>query len=197
MEKGTFKLAQNLLSRIYTTKTLKLVSETLEELTQNKTFLSHATSIVTDGTLTDSQKKTQLLYLIRTIEIPVLFDYFSDELAEKNFWIFNAGKINYLDKFVQEFQRLTESVDVVFLTTAIPLSGTNVRRIAKDLSATFGHQIVISHEINKNILGGAIIKVENHIFDYSVRTKFHHFEHEWLSSLEKTDKKIGRNQPES
>lgn len=193
MQKGTDKLSFKLIDRAYTTKSLKLIADTLESLAQNKAFKNHATSIVTDPSLTAGQKKTQLMYLIQTIEVPLLYDFFSDEIGEQQFWIFNSGKIDYFDKFVQAFQEAIETIAIVNVITAVPLTLPDLAQSAQFFSQMLGKKAVINHEVNSSLLGGAIVKIENFVFDYSLRFKFKTFEAQWLSSLDKTSQLVGHD----
>ena len=194
MKKGTHQLSQRLLERIYTADVLKQVSEALEDTSQNTTFKDHATNIVTDPNLTDSQKQTQLLYLVRGINVPVLYEFFTDELSNHKFWLFNSDKTDYFDKFVQEFQLSTKDIKMVFLSTAIPLSFNDLRQISISFSDSLGFHVIINHEVNSAILGGVQVKLENYIYDYSLRAKFRQFQKQWLSSLETIESAVGRNQ---
>ena len=196
MEKATFKLSQRLLGRIYTTNVLKHISETLETLTQNTTFKEHANSIVTDSSLTDPQKRTQLLYLLRSVDAPLLYEFMSDELVANQFWLFHTDKLDYFDRFVQDFQRLTETISIINLVTVVPLAAPDLKSIAEDFTKTFGYKVIINHELNPALLGGVQLRIENLIFDYSLRSKFQQFQYHWLASLENLDQEIGRNQPE-
>jgi F0F1-type ATP synthase delta subunit len=189
--KGSEQLAKELIERIYTTDTLKRISNALEKLSQNKGFKSHTNDIINDDSLTDSQKKNQLLYIIRSVEISTLFDFFSDQLADYSFWIFSSGQIDYFDKFVQAFQKATQDVGVIYLTTAVEISPEDLKAISNNLGKSFGYKVVINHDINTGILGGAQIRIENLIFDYSLRSKFRHFQKEWLKSISDTEKSIG------
>lgn len=183
IEKGTHQIAEHLLNRIFTTTALKNVSQTLEALTQNQTFKQHASSIVSDAHLTDAQKRTQLLYLLRGQDHEVIYEFFCDELNPKHLWLFHAEKIDYFDHFVQIFQRLTETVRIIHLTTVVPLTMTDLRTIAADFSKSLGYQIIVDHEINTAILGGIQARLDNLVFDYSLRSRFREFEREWLHSL--------------
>src|SRR5690606_27264288 len=194
--KSTEDLVDNLINRLFTTKALKEVSGTLEELSLNKTFKLHVNSIVSDTTLTDSQKRRQLSYVLKIVDEPILLDFF-DELLQKNgFWLFTAGKIDYFDKFVQQFQKATEEIELVYLVTAIDLAPPILKDISLDLSRSFGYRVIIKHEVNPAIIGGVQIRVENLVFDLSLRTKFQQFQRAWLHSLTTTSKKVGRHQPD-
>ncbi len=189
--KGSIQLAKELIEKIYTTDTLKRISDALEKLSQNKGFKDHTNDIINDDSLTDSQKKNQLLYIIKSVDIPTLYEFFSDQLADYSFWIFSSGQIDYFDKFVQAFQKATKDVGVIYLTTAVEISAADLKAISKNLGKSFGYQVAINHDVNTGILGGAQIRIENLIFDYSLRSKFRHFQKEWLKSISDTEKSIG------
>ncbi len=194
--KATKALIDKLLERIHLTETLKSVSDNLEQLAQNKAFKNHANFIISDDSLTDAQKNRQLLFLIQTIDTPLLQEFFSDLLGKNTYWVFTSDKIDYFDKFVQEFQMATEELGILHLTTAIKLSPVDLRAIALDLSKSFGYKVLLSYEVNPSIMGGAQIRVENMIYDYSLRSKFQQFQRQWLSSINTTEKQIGRHQPD-
>lgn len=191
--KSTEALVHRLYSNIHTTDTLRQVSDTLEILAQNANFKEHASAIVADSTLTDPQKKTQLVYIIKSINSPILYEFFYDILGQNTFWLFDAGKVNYFDKFVQEFQKATENIGIVYLTTAVVLQPQELRDIALDLSKAFGYKVVLNHSVSPNIIGGAQVRVENFVFDYSLRSKFQQFERRWISSINKTNKLVDRH----
>lgn len=192
MTQSTNEFCQNLLKRIYTTETLKVVSDCLEELSQNTAFKQHTSAIINDSSLTSTQKRSQLLYAIRAIDEPLLYDFFSDIITAKNLWLFDTRDVEYFDEFVKSFQMMTETVAILFLTTATPLKPNQIKTITTDLGLTFGQQIIIKHEINPAIMGGAIARLGNAVYDLSIRTRFTQFQRHWLSTLEKTSKTIGR-----
>jgi F0F1-type ATP synthase delta subunit len=195
MEKATYKFSQRLLNRIYTSNVLKHISNALETLSQNVTFKEHANAIVSDSNLTDAQKRTQLLYLIRSVDVPLLYDFLSDELTSSQYWLFTSDKIDYFDRFVQEFQNATESIKVIHIATAIDLNASDLQTIAESFSTTFGYKIIVDHETNTAIIGGVQVRLENLIFDYSLRTKFQQFQRHWLASLDSLENAVGRNDP--
>lgn len=188
--KTTQSIVEQLLDRIVTTVTFKQISDQLEDLAQDEKFKSYTDDIVADPNLTDNQKINQLMYVFKDIDIPLLYDFFSEILDKKTLFLFSTGKIDYFDKFVQEFQLMSDNIGIVNLTTSIKLSNHDAKAIADDLSKAFGYKVILNLDVDPKILGGAQVKVENLIFDYSLRTKFKQFEHQWLKTLEKTQKKI-------
>jgi F-type H+-transporting ATPase subunit delta len=184
MDKGTQQIAKRLLKRIHTSTSLSAVSETLESITQNKSLKQHASLIVTDPHLSYANKRTQLLYLLRSVDLPLLNDFFSDELSADTIWLFHTDKIDYFDRFVQSFQRLTETVRVVHLVTVIPLSDLYLRQIADNFATSFGYQVIIDHEVNPSLIGGIQVRLDNYVFDYSLRSRFSQFQRQWVNSIQ-------------
>jgi F-type H+-transporting ATPase subunit delta len=193
MKKGTKRLAVKLLSQIYYSQTLRLISETLDDLSLNKHFKDHAHAIVTDGSLTDSQKKTQLSFLIRSIDVPQLHTFFTHCIDHQELWLFQSGKTGSFDRFVRTFQQLTQEVDIVYLTTAVPLTDAFIKSTAKDLSRSFNRPVVINHQVDRSLIGGVKVKVDNFIFDYSLKYKFRQFQRIWLKTLSSTNTSVGRH----
>ena len=185
-------IVKSLLENMYTTRSLKEVSETLEELAEKASFRNHARAIVTDTNLKKEQKLTQLQYLIRGVEAPFLVDFFQKYITEDNIWLFSNDKLDYFDQFVQTFQMATEEMGVVTMTTAVPLNEDDLKLIAEDLSKSFGYKILIDHAVNPSLVGGTQLQIENLVYDFSLKTKFQQFEKQWLSSVAKTSKDTGR-----
>lgn len=188
----TENLCDVLTNKIHHTQELKEVSLTLETIALDRHFKTHAANIVNDSELNISQKKRQLTYLLGTIDNQVIHDFFCDEVNAGNFWFFDNQKIDYLDEFVKQFQQTTETIHILHLTTAVNLSPKQIRSISQDLSHEFSSKIIVDHTVNTSLIGGVLVKLDNYIFDYSLRSKFQQFQREWLSSLDKTSKLVGR-----
>lgn len=192
--KSTRELVDALISQIHTTTVLKEVSDILEEMSQDRNFKLHANAIVSDDSLTQPQQKRQLTHLIQVVEEPTLKLFFEEVLSKRQFWLFSTGKMDYFDNFTRQFQVATEELEMVYLVTAVPLAPPTLETIATDLSGSFGYKVVLKHEVDKQILGGVQMRIENLVFDLSVRTKFNQFQRAWIASLAKTDKLINRHQ---
>jgi F0F1-type ATP synthase delta subunit len=188
-------LADRLISEIYTVTDLKNASLALEAIALDRHFKKHATNIYNDPDLTESQKKRQLIYLLSVIENSQVHNFLSDEIEGNNTWLFDTEKIDYLDEFVKIFQQSTETVKIMHLTTAKQLSPTQLKTISKDMSKSFGVKTVLEHATNPNLISGIQVKLDNYVYDYSLRSKFQQFQREWLASLDKTTKLVGRYDP--
>lgn len=188
---GIEELAENLLARINTSNQLRDVSIALETFSQSRSFKNNARDIAKDRRLTNALKKTQILYLFRDVEIPILYDFFSDLFAQKNYSLFNSSQFDYFDEFVQVFQKMTEKVTVVNFITAIDLKDSELEKIAKEFSVALGEQAIIHPQINEAIIGGAQVRVGNLVFDYSLRSKFQQFQRQWINRVDKTSELVG------
>ncbi|NMB56909.1 F0F1 ATP synthase subunit delta [Candidatus Beckwithbacteria bacterium] len=189
---GVDKLAKDLIEQIYTTLELKQISIALESLAQNKNFKNHASELVDDEGLTNQVKKQELLALISQLEIEKLTDFFAKILDNECFWVFSAKQFDYFDNFVQAFQIKTEDIKLIHLVTAIDLQEKDLQKISLDLSETFKKHVIIHLQINPKIIGGIQIRIDNLVFDYSLKAKLGQFQRQWISKLEKTSSLLGR-----
>lgn len=191
------QLAQELSQSLHSAQSLRRVSDFLEELAQDKSFRSHTRAIVSDSELTTAQKKRQLQHLIKAIDHPQLNQFLSQVIDQGELWLFDVGRVDYFDTFVRHFQKETENIELVYLLTAIELDESELAKIAQDLGKAFGYRVVIKHEVDPKIIGGIRMRVENLVFDLSLKTKFTQFQRSWIASLVKTEKQVGRNQPDN
>lgn len=193
-KKGTEKLAAALLAQLYMADDLKQTSDLLSDISQDTRFKDHTTSIVTDPGLTDAQKVSQLSYVFRQFDNDVLYDYFMKLLKQKHMWVFGGKQVDYFDQFVQAFQKMTEDTELVELTVARALPENDRRKIATMLSEAFGVHVVLRFDVDERVIGGVSLRVENAVYDYTLRSKFQRFEREWISEIKDSDAAVGRNQ---
>lgn len=196
MNAGVEQLSKSLIDMIYSADVLKMVSDYLEDLSQNRTFKEHATAIATDPSLNATQKRTQLSYLFRGVELPLLYSFFLRQFDEHQFWLFAGGRIDYFDRFVMNFQKQTEGIEMVSLETAIKLTTSQIKNISQNLSDTFGRKVILNCETSPHIVGGIKIKIDNLIYDYSLHSQFIQFQKAWIETLKDTDARIGRHVPD-
>jgi F-type H+-transporting ATPase subunit delta len=64
-----------------------------------------------------------------------------------------------------------KNITVAEVETAYMLNDEQKNKLSKMLEAQFKKQIKIKEEINKNLLAGIKIKVNNQVIDYSVKNK--------------------------
>jgi len=79
-------------------------------------------------------------------------------------------KIKHIDKIIKEFVDLSkkeQGIEKIEIITASKVSGEIVKKIEK----IFGDKTESTEKLDKNILGGFIIKTENKILDASLKTQ--------------------------
>jgi F0F1-type ATP synthase delta subunit len=70
------------------------------------------------------------------------------------------------------------------LTTAVELEDEDLRQLCHDLTFRLGRKVLIDIKIDKGVLGGAVIKKDNYILDYSLATKLAKLSEEWKKSVQ-------------
>jgi len=191
VQKGVEKLAEKLLSQVWSTVELKKISLALEGLSHSSVFKSEARAIVASSKLSDEHKATRLLQLFQEVEIPTLQSFFTEIFSEGEFWLFSSKQFDYFDEFVREFQLSTEKVLVVQLVIAIEMFPREQMVIASELSKSLERQVILEPKINPGIIGGAQIRIGNLVFDYTLRSKFNQFERQWINRMAKTAEFVG------
>ncbi|MGH7691578.1 MAG: F0F1 ATP synthase subunit delta [Candidatus Dormibacteria bacterium] len=69
------------------------------------------------------------------------------------------------------------------LTTAVPLSGAEQRRLAAQLSRRLKLEIRFESTVDKGLLGGAVVRVGDRVFDASLTTRLQQLRQELLSQV--------------
>ena len=77
-----------------------------------------------------------------------------------------------IDEILYQYKKMLHITDI-FLTTAIPMPGDFLEKLKKHLleSSITEEDVDITSKVDKNIIGGFIIKVEDNLLDASVKTK--------------------------
>lgn len=76
--------------------------------------------------------------------------------------------LQYFTARVKEYRR----IGVVYITSALPLSGSQKEKIEKKVLATSGYAALEPHyEVDESLIGGLIIRIEDRVVDSSVRGK--------------------------
>lgn len=76
--------------------------------------------------------------------------------------------LRYFTARVKEYRR----IGVVYITSALPLSGSQKEKIEKKVLATSGYVSLEPHyEVDESLIGGLIIRIEDRVVDSSVRGK--------------------------
>ena len=190
--KGIDTTARNLIHTIFTASELKRVSVYLESLTLSNGFKSRIKKIALNDQYTDAIKRNEMLKLFDKENQPSVHRFFEDMFKRGEFWLFASEHFDYFDQFVQSFQMLTEEVALVQLVTAIEIEEDDVQKMSQGLAQGMGKHVIIHIQVDPTIIAGAQIRMDNLVFDYSLKAKFNQFKRQWVSKLMKTSELTGR-----
>ena len=79
-------------------------------------------------------------------------------------------KLKVFSQFVREYQRILKKTKIVIsgkLITARPAQDSDINKAEASLARKFGMRVVLQNEVKADILGGAILKIEDKTVDKS------------------------------
>ena len=89
------------------------------------------------------------------------------------------GKINLQEKIFNEFKRIIDlkgGLTEIIVTTSQPLNKDVEQKLTKKLSESLKLKIKLTKIIDKDIIGGIIIKIKSIMIDNSIKSKLTEFE---------------------
>ncbi|HEV2614197.1 MAG TPA: F0F1 ATP synthase subunit delta [Gammaproteobacteria bacterium] len=76
-----------------------------------------------------------------------------------------------ISELFEEAKAEYEKVSTVFVTSAFPLEDSIQKKLKASLEIRLQHEVIMDYELDKNLLGGAIIRAGDWVVDGSVRAK--------------------------
>lgn len=95
-------------------------------------------------------------------------------------------RISMLNEVALKFVVLTEELkgrDVAYITTAIPLTEEMEKKALTQLAGITDKQVTLQNRINKDIIGGFILRVGDIQYDASIATRLNSIKREFTKSL--------------
>jgi len=131
----------------------------------------------------DEEKlKAMVAAEIERLGSATLQSYFRTLLEQNNLWLFEPG---HYKVFAEEFERISKEAVFFQITTAVELSDDDLRALSEKLSRKMERKVIVDAKLDEKIIGGAIIKKDNYILDYSINTKLTSLETRWKASIAK------------
>ena len=151
---------------------LKIITENFEHF--NKVLrTSDDLSTFIKNPLVNSQKKSFVLKKIcKSFSYNKFFQGFIGVLTKH-------GKINLQEKILNEYKRIIDlkaGLTEIIVTTSEPLHKEVEQKLKKKLSDSLKLKIKLTKIIDKEIIGGIIIKIKSIMIDNSIRSKLTEFE---------------------
>ena len=123
--------------------------------------------------LINSQKKSLVLKKIcKSFSYNQFFQGFISVLTKH-------GKINLQEKIYNEYKRIIDfraGLTEIIVTTSEPLNKDVEQKLKKKLSESLKLKIKLKKIIDKDIIGGIIIKIKSVMIDNSIKSKLTEFE---------------------
>ena len=142
-------------------------------------------SIIAENNQSDPNfKKQQIRKEIEDIGSETLHDYLYTLTEEDDFWLFEP---NHFANFKEQFEQAITKTDIFQLTVAIQLQNEDIKRMANELSQKMEKTVILDVRISNGLIGGAIIKKDNYILDYSLKTKLTNLSEHWKKSIQKAN----------
>lgn len=98
-----------------------------------------------------------------------------------NIYLLNCVKImskkrasSRFSEMADEFMRLYRAengIEPVSVISATPLSEVQISRLTEKLEDMLGKKVLMSFSVDKDIIGGLVVRTESAQFDYSIKTK--------------------------
>lgn len=86
--------------------------------------------------------------------------------------LIDSDRLEVLEVGADVYQQLvdeSEGVVRAFVTTAVPMADEQSERLARALSAWLGQNVVIDARVDRSLLGGIAVRVEDRVLDASLR----------------------------
>jgi F-type H+-transporting ATPase subunit delta len=77
----------------------------------------------------------------------------------------------YILNELKNLLNLKSKITILDVHTAYELSGDDIKQLEEDLEPSFGHNLKLNMNVDKNLLGGMIIKNKDKILDMSIKGK--------------------------
>ena len=88
--------------------------------------------------------------------------------------LITKGRVGIAGGIFEEYQTLLNEhrgIKIAEVTTAVQLDQEAVNKIESQMSEVVGKQVMLSHNVKTNIIGGIIIKIGDQLIDGSTDTK--------------------------
>lgn len=181
------------LARPYAAAIFEIASES-NDLANWSKALAVAKAVLSDDqvikflaipTLTDEEKLSFLLDLLKmaTNESSI---FAGGHQQGTNFLklLLEYQRISVLPEIAEHFDKLKDNAENmidVTMTSVVPLSLTEQKEIATALKERFGREIHLQTEINKNLIGGVVIRAGNIVIDGSMRSRLESLSNELIA----------------
>lgn len=148
---------QNIFNQLYAD--LQNVNDTLDRNLDLKKYL-------TDPHIALAKKKKALQIVFQ--------DFISDKTYNFIFLLIKDKKLNFLNQIINLVKKeylSSEEIFEVIVETVVPLSAEQQRKLNKILTKKLNQKILLANIINKELIGGIKLSVEDKVIDLSLSAR--------------------------
>lgn len=156
------------------------LDQVLFDVAEMEERLGYRTVFKAEGT--SNQRKSLVEDEIKRISSKILKQCFAPLLEIEDLRLFEPGVFKI---FTEELVKKSKNIVFFHVTTAVELSREEMMELSSKISHKFGRWVKIDTSIERAIVGGAVIKKDNYIFDFSLKTKLSKLGAEWKKSIER------------
>jgi F0F1-type ATP synthase delta subunit len=120
---------------------------------------------------------------VKRISSKILKESFLPLLENEDLRLFEPGIFKI---FAEELNQKAKAILFFHLTTAVDLDRQEILDLSSKISHRMGRWVKIDIMHDRSIIGGAMIKKDNYIFDFSLKTKLLKLGAEWKRSIERS-----------
>ncbi len=141
----------------------------LEQLVDTLQTTGSLAMLLKAGPLTADQR-TDLVARIFHGRIGELSEAFLTVLAKRDRWTLLPAIVRRLRRVIDKRQGKIEAI----VTTTIELDETQRIEIAKQLRKAFEAEVVLTTQVDANLLGGMTVQVDDRVYDASIAAELQH-----------------------
>lgn len=140
-------------------------------------------------TITGNSNGDNLVSVVRNeienLTSDTLKNYLKKLIDNNDLWLFEPARYK---SFAEEFEQVALKTDFLEITTAIELLPEDIQAMAGNISSKMDRRVIIDVKVSPSLIGGAIVKKDNYILDYSLETKLKNLSERWKESIIKSRK---------
>ena len=143
-----------------TVEDMKAVNELIFQNEELKTFFLHPVVSLKD-------KKDTIESAFKDKISDTTYNFIGTLLDENRFNIFRT----ILEVFIRESEKI-KNMQRVEIVSAVEVEEEEKQRLVTELSTKLNKNVLLNYNLDKEILGGLVVKIEDRVVDLSLKAKF-------------------------
>ena len=145
-----------------------------KELERWQSDLSRIVSIVEDADFMALIKSPGVYFADKARLVSAQLEGVNPLALNLAYMLIVKGRLNIIGEIADEYQRLVDNyrgVERAEVITAISLDDEDILKLAENLSAITGKKVIAKAEVNPDLLGGFVARINGKLLDGSTRSR--------------------------